>query len=306
VLVACLVWAPLPDADTTLAVDLSGRLDLTSARGHVRVGVWDRPEVRVRAALGARDALVVRRAGSVVSVVARSHAGVSRPAWLDSAGMKIRARGLRDDVPAAEYEVTVPRALAITVSGMYTSVTVDGVLGGTDVGTFEGEVTVTGGGPARVESVAGSITVDGARGRVDVRSMRGDLTVHRVVGDVDAKSLFGTVALDRVVSSRVTAGSYGGTVTFRGALLPRGRYELSNHSGAIDVHLRPDADLTLELAAAPDKLHLCAPLPNAVPGAPTRRRFVVGSGAALFSVDSFAGDVAVCFDEPSSPANRDP
>jgi len=287
--------------DTTVAIGADGRLDLTNARGYVHVKVWDRPAVRIQADLSESDALVITQSGRVLNVIARSHTGMTRPIWLDTVGMRIRTPNSGRPTGAVDYEITIPRRLALSVSGLYTNIVIDSVEAAVDVGSYVGDITARGGGPARLETVAGTIVVDQANGRIDARTLRGDIAVRRTTGDIDAKSVNGSVSFSDNTSARVVGVSYSAPVSYRGPIQPRGRYDLSTQSGPVFVHIPPSSDVTLELAGSPDKVRSCKPLPSASPGSPSRRRYVYGTGSALMSIDSFEGTVEICFDEGGRP-----
>ncbi|WP_186382316.1 DUF4097 family beta strand repeat-containing protein [Amycolatopsis rhizosphaerae] len=128
--------------------------------------------------------------------------------------------GNRCDV---DYEVVVPRGVAVT--GKVTS----------------GETTVRGAAAADVTSTSGNVLVTDATGPVKVRATSGDVTVamsmaQNVKVDVTSGNVMVTVPRDRY---RVRTGTSSGTQRVDIATDPAGPYELDLNSTSGDVTVSP-------------------------------------------------------------------
>src|SRR5437773_1036894 len=96
--------------DTTLSVRPGTRLDVNNFGGEIAVQVWDKNAVRVEATHSSRVQVSIEGSGSIVEVRARSLRGVPLPGRVD-------------------YRITVPRWMALVLSGIYTDVSVEGSRG---------------------------------------------------------------------------------------------------------------------------------------------------------------------------------
>src|SRR5262249_56959228 len=86
--------------------------------------------------------------------------------------LAIRSRSTRGGPPRSlDYTITVPKWMAVSVSGTYADVTMDGVGGDVTVDTTRGDIKVIGGsGFISLKSVQGEINLDKARGPRQVRA----------------------------------------------------------------------------------------------------------------------------------------
>src|SRR5438046_5954022 len=92
--------------DQTVQVQKGTRLDVSNFAGEVAIKVWDKDAVRVEVTHSDREAIDIKPGDQVVAV--RSHMLRGAPRSLD-------------------YTITVPRWMAIAVSGTYADATLDGV-----------------------------------------------------------------------------------------------------------------------------------------------------------------------------------
>src|SRR3989442_14419251 len=107
---------------------------------------WAKSAVRVKAENWSRDRVQVSGSEAVVSVKSTGRLGPSQ---------------------VIDYTITVPVSLALTLSGVYTDITVEGSQGEITAETVQGEVKVTGGsGFVSLRSVNGDVSIDNERGRI--------------------------------------------------------------------------------------------------------------------------------------------
>ena len=136
--VGLLASLALQQTDTTVSVGAAPRLELDNFAGTVTITAWNRSEVSVRATHGRRDEVEVETSGNVVSV---------------------RASGRRGPPDNVDYEITVPLAASVTISGQSGEVSVEGTRGEVSVETVEGNITVSDRCDARATStIIGDIT----------------------------------------------------------------------------------------------------------------------------------------------------
>jgi DUF4097 and DUF4098 domain-containing protein YvlB len=261
----------MQQSDTTVSVRPNARLELENFGGSISVKTWDRNQVRVQATHGRRDWVEVSATPSVVRVEAESRVGMAH---------------------TVDYQITVPAAMSLDLSGTYTSIEVQGVQGEISCETVKGDVIVNGGsGRIRLESVEGRIIVSNARGRVDASTVNQGIHLTDVSGDVAAETVNGAIILERVQASAVDAATVNGTIVYDGALRDGGDYVLSTHNGGIWVVVPNNANATVTVSTFNGKLDTSFNVN--LKEATNRKRFsfVIGNGSAKLDLETFGGDV---------------
>jgi hypothetical protein len=270
---ALLALSAVQQTDTTFAVPPSARLQMHNQNGSIKVTAWDRSEMRVRAEHGSRDEVQIDIRGSVVQVDARRRHGA--PALVD-------------------YEITVPRTMALDLSGQETEIEVEGMTGQITAESVDGNITIRGaGGAVEVHAVEGDIVVDGARGGLRISGVEGDITVSNVSGDVSVETTDGDVTLEGVDASNVEVGTVDGAVGYRGTIRDGGQYRFSSHDGDITLGVAPTINATVSVATFDGSFEADPAFKVQVTRLQPSRRFsfTLGSGAARVELESFDGAI---------------
>jgi len=111
--------------DQTVPVTKGTKLDVNNFAGDVSIKVWDRDAVRVEVTHSDREVVDIKPGEQTLS---------------------IRSRSVRGGPPRSlDYAITVPKWMAIGVSGTYADVSMDGVGGDITVETTRGDIDITGG-----------------------------------------------------------------------------------------------------------------------------------------------------------------
>src|SRR3954469_1771920 len=223
-----LLMLALVPTDQTVNVAKGTKLDVNNFAGDVQVKVWDRDAVRVEATHSDRESIEIKPSEQVLTIRSRSTRG-GPPRSLD-------------------YALTIPKWMAISVSGTYADVTMDGIGGDVTVDTTRGDIKVTGGsGFISLKSVQGEITLEKAKGRVELRAVNEGLHLADISADISAESTNGSILLDRIDSPNVDLYTVNGNISYDGAIKDKGLYRLTTHNGliAMPVAERANAILTL-------------------------------------------------------------
>ncbi len=263
--------AALQQTDTTFAVRPGSRLEINNFGGEIAVRAWDRSEVRLHAQHSSRDRIEVSADGQVVTVKASNRRGPPQ---------------------SVDYDVTVPKGMALTLSGLYTDIKVTGVDAEISAETVQGEITVSGGsGYVSLKSVQGAVTLEGCRGRIEVSSVNEGVTVRGCNGDINAETVNGDIKLTGIESSAVDASTVNGDITYEGALRDAGRYRLSTHDGDVNVTIPARSNASVTVATLNGDFESCFPVQ--LTGVTPRHRFTItiGSGSAKVELESFNGDI---------------
>src|SRR5438309_1712676 len=182
--------------DTTVPVRAGARLEVNNFGGEIAVKTWSKSAVRVTASHSSRDRITVDASEQVVRVKSESRRGPSQ---------------------VVDYEITVPAAMALALSGVYTDITVDGSQGEITAETVQGTVKVSGGvGNVSLKSVQGDVTLEKARGRIDLSSVNETIKASQISGDVSAETVNGDISLVQIESANVEANTVNGDIEYAG------------------------------------------------------------------------------------------
>src|SRR5919201_4723103 len=181
--------------DQTVQVAKGTKLDVTNFAGDVDVKVWDRDSVRVQVTHSDREAIDIKQ---------------------DEQTLRIRGKSLRGGPPRSlDYTITVPKWMAVSVSGTYADVTLEGVGGDVSIETTRGDIKVNGGsGFVSLKSVQGEISLEKAKGRVEVRAVNEGIHLADINGDLSAESTNGSIILDRIDSANVDLYTVNGNISY--------------------------------------------------------------------------------------------
>jgi len=271
--------------DTTVTVQPNARIQVQNFAGTITVRGWDRYAVRVVASRSRRDEVRITGRDAAVAIATVSRQGAPGP---------------------LDYEITVPRAAVLDVSGTYTAITIEGVRGPVSATTVQGAVSLRGGdGVISLKSVEGTVTVEDARGRIEVNGVNRGLTLHNVTGDIVAETVNGSILLDAIQSSNVEAVTVNGRVSYDGEIEDRGRYRFATHNGTITVSIPERANATIAAVTYEGSVssRFAIPAPGRDSGSVRRRAtFALGTGSARVEAESFQGSILLA--RPGDPSLR--
>lgn len=287
VLVAALATLSMvQQTDTTFDASGARKLELSTPAGRIVVNGWDRPDVRVHAEHSSRTYVEIRR---------------SR----DGSLIRVRAEARRGPATIVDYEVWIPRGLALEIDADMSDVTIDGVDGDVEVDVTRGDVSLRGGGGSvNVSSVTGKILVEATEGRIEAETAADEIRFVDVAGDVVAESAGGDIIFQGARASTVDVGSVGGRIYYDGAFQPGGTYFFGSHGGAVTIVVPVGTAATFNvstvhglivsrLGAQPDELERG-----------TRHRFDIGGGGPLVEAETFGGRISLV--RPGAVGSRVP
>lgn len=256
--------------DTTVAVEPGTRLRVDNYGGAVQIRAGTDNRVRVRADHASRDRVELERRAGTLTIKTESRRGMPQ---------------------SVDFTITVPKWMAVSVSGVYTDADIAGTEADISVETVQGEVTVTGGkGFLSLQSVEGVVTVRGARGRIEATSVNEGIEVYDAVGDVQAETVNGDVTLHGIDAAVVSATTVNGDIEYDGVIKDSGRYEFGSHNGDITVSVPERANCTVGVSTYQGEFDSSFPVP--LQGVTKRRfSFRLGAGACRLEIDSFQGDI---------------
>jgi len=263
--------APQRQSDTTFAVPAGASLSVNNFGGGIAVHGWSENRVKVHGETGRRGRVEVSLVGNTVVIKTGSREGA--PSVID-------------------LDITVPQSMALSLSGTYADITVDGVQGAISAETVNGEVNVRGGkGIVTLHSIQGSVTLADASGRIEVNSVNENVELSNITGEIKVETTNGEVMLTGIKSSSVDAGTINGDVLYEGTVTDGGSYSLGSHNGDITVSVPEGANVTITAATANGDIDSSFPLPMTSTLGKHRKTFKIGSGSARMELESFQGDI---------------
>ncbi len=277
-LVAMMAVTP---TDQTVQVAKGTKLEVNNFAGDVNVKVWDKDAVRVEVNHSDREVVDIKQGEQTLTV---------------------RSRSVRGGPPRSlDYAITVPKWMAISVTGTYADVTLDGVGGDVAIETTRGDIKVVGGsGFVSLKSVQGEITLEKAKGRVEVRAVNESIHLADISGDLSAESTNGSIILDRIDSGNVDLYTVNGNLSYDGALKDKGLYRLTTHNGLIAMPIGDKANATLTVRTYNGSFRSTFPLTGPAAEKQNKRfTMTLGNGSAHVELESFGG--AISLRRPGEP-----
>jgi hypothetical protein len=273
------VLAAATQTDTTVAVKPGTRLELSNFGGTIAVTTWARNSVRVRAEHSSRVEIELQASGPTLGIEAVHWRGV--PTTVD-------------------YELTVPKWMALELSGVSTDVSVENAEGEVKIESVQGEVSVKGGtGLVTASPIEGAVRVVGARGRIEGSSVNGSVHVERSSGPVSASSVNGEIHLTTIDSEDVEASTINGGVSYDGALKDGGSYRFSTHGGDLVVTVPERANAAVTVSTFSGEFTSEFPIQLQETRKGGRFGFTLGNGDARLELESFQGTIRLR--RPGSP-----
>ena len=277
-----LALASVQQMDTTVAVSRGQRLDVNAFGGEVTVRAWNRNAIRVEATTSGRDRVEVSSSATAVSV---------------------RTQGRHGPPSEITLRISAPPWVGLSLSGVNTSMKVEGVRAPITAETVEGEVDVTGGeGLVSLRSVQGSVTLRGARGRINLNSVNEDVHVSSSAGDVMAQTVNGEIDLQLTDASSVDASTVNGDIRYSGPIRNGGRYSLSTHNGDISLTVAEGTNASVAVSTFSGEFESEFPVPLRGTRQGKGFNFTLGSGSAQVTLESFQGTIELV--RPGSERDR--
>lgn len=211
-------------------------------------------------------------------------------------------RGNRRNISVSvAFNVTVPPATRLRVQSISGSVSAKDVRGDAVLKTISGAVRLAGGGGGgSAESISGNVEVTDASFETpwSASSASGSIVVKRAKARrLDTSSISGNVILEDVECPAVEAQSVSGNILFSGPLARNSRYELSSHSGTVNVGIAGGSGFEVEATSFSGSVKSDFQIKNLEE--PGRGRFnrtlrgVFGDASAVLDLSTFSGSISI-------------
>lgn len=268
------------DFEKTVPADPRGIVDISNVSGRVEVSGWDRPEVSVRAELGA----------GVERVDVTSDHG------LTAVKVVLPHPGHHGD---ADLHVRVPKESEVTVSAVSADVMTSGVLGVQRINTVSGDVMAElAGSDLELKSVSGDVKLKGhgQPARIHVTSVSGDVRLEHGAGDLEAGTVSGTLVVSLDSAHSVRLRSTSGDLHFEGKLMRGADLDATTVSGDLGVRASSDGGYNYEVSTFSGDISNCfgAEATERHHGTGHRLEGTRGDGSGRVHLKAMSGDIQLC------------
>ena len=158
-----------------------------------------------------------------------------------------------------DYDVTTPRATALSAHTGSGSMEIGGILGTVTVGSGSGSIHIDNIGPApRIETGSGHIQATNVHGAAFVQTGSGSIELSLAApGDVSAHTGSGSIHVDGV-SGSLRAATGSGSIQAGGN--PTSEWRAESGSGSIRLELAPEARFNLNVSTGSGSIHTDRPI----------------------------------------------
>jgi DUF4097 and DUF4098 domain-containing protein YvlB len=203
---------------------------------------------------------------------------------------------------SVNYNVTAPAGTRISIESISGSVKVTDIKGDVSANTVSGDVRISGAGRINAaKTISGNVEIADAQvdGALESSSVSGDVVLRRVTARrIDVGSVSGDIKLDDLQCDRVSANSTSGGVSFAGALLRNGRYELKSFSGEVRLALSGNNGFEVEANSFSGEVRSEFDIVTHGTDSTRRGRRTVlngtfGDGSAVLDLTTFSGSIVI-------------
>jgi DUF4097 and DUF4098 domain-containing protein YvlB len=267
--------------DETRKADKDAVISIDNLAGSVTVTGWNRQEVKITGTLDDKaEELKISGDSKQLSIEVR---------YPD------RVRNINE---GSRLTIQVPAGCQLEIRTVSAEVTTDKTEGALEVKTVSGKVTLRGK-PAsvRAETVSGLIDVDVQTDRANLANVSGTIKVAGVRGDLSCRSVSGKIQVDAGKDLKTLGCDVvSGDITVTGQLARKAEWDLSAHSGNVNVELAGKVDARFRLKTFSGDIddvmgHQAERTSKYAPG--KELSFTEGGGDALVKVDVFSGRIRV-------------
>ena len=279
--------------EKSLKVDPKLNLGLCVTEGTVNVNSWNRSELRVFVHDGSKFGFKV----------SQKNEKTGDPIWVNVLGVGPHPGWAGDCLSGGEIEIDVPVNTTVKIKGQATNTTVD---------TVRKAYVQTAGGDITLRNIAeglnastyeGDILVEESKGAVTLETATGNIVVFDAgpsdIGDIlKAKTSGGMISLQKVGHRQLEVNSISGSVSYNGAILSGGSYNLSTMNGSIRLAIPQASNCTVNATYGYGRFETDLPLEiiteNLTPG-PVKKVVgkVGGGGDAVITLVSSNGSIAI-------------
>lgn len=288
----------------TLKVGSNGEIHIGNVSGNITVtrGGGSEATLEVIKTAHGRTPDDVRELLGLVQVDITERGGRAEIKTRYPQGDQYRGNERRRDVHVSvAFNLAAPAGTRISANSVSGDISCKDITGDIVLESVSGSVRVANGGRvAAAKSVSGNVEITDTQieGQLEASSVSGNLLLRSLKArNVEVGSVSGNVVLQDVASDRVEGQTVSGGVQFSGPLARGGRYELSSHSGSVEVTVAGGSGFELEATSFSGSVRSDVDLNSQASDTSRRRqrtiRGVHGDGSAVLELTTFSGNIVV-------------
>jgi DUF4097 and DUF4098 domain-containing protein YvlB len=262
--------------DQRRAAEPDGLVEIENPAGSIHVLGWDKNEVVVTGALGARAEGLEFRGGAHRTTIS------------------VETEGNPHSVKS-DLKIQVPLNSRLEIEGFAATIRIEGVNGPVTAETVNGTITMKGGSKeVDLQSVNGSVEVASPATRVHAEAVNGSVTVREASGEVDASTVNGTLTVIGGTFTRARLETVSGRIIFEGALGKTATLDAESVSGSVDLALAANvsADFSISSFSGDIENELGPPARKASRWTSEKElSFSTGAGGAKVTVETLSGNI---------------
>ena len=216
-------------------------------------------------------------------------------------GDESRRNNRRNINVSVAYTLTAPERTRVSASSISGDIAAKDIKGDLAMESVSGSVRISNAGNvAAAKSISGSVEVLDTQieGQLEVSSVSGTVLVRNVKArTLEASAVSGSVAVQNVACDRLEAQTVSGSVEFGGPLASGGRYELSSHSGDVNVSVEGNTGFELEASSFSGSVRSDINLESRATDTGRRQqrslRGTYGDGSAVLDLTTVSGSIVV-------------
>lgn len=253
----------------TFAVSAPARLSLSNIRGSVEVGPGEEGIIVITASIQANSGDADR---TEIHVEQAQDGAVTVETRFDNGNgwLFVRSRPCK-----VEYRVLLPRACALKVSCVSSSISLQGLKGAFDLKT-----------------VSGDVTLKDLSGRIRAHSVSGGISGQGIAGSTEVETVSGQARLSAAQLSTVEATTVSADAEFHTPLL-EGPYRLKTVSGTMRLIVPPETGCTIHSSSISGRLETSLPITGSTQKGRARGHYELQGGGPTIRFSSVSGDLWV-------------
>ena len=287
----------------TLKVGTNGEIHIGNVAGNITVTRGGGNEATLE---------IIKTARARTSEDARQMLGLVQVDVTERSGRaEIKARYPQDDEyrrhdnrrnihVSVAFNLAAPAGTRLTATSVSGDVSCKDITGDVAIESVSGSVRIANGGRvAAAKSVSGNVEITDTEieGQVEASSVSGNVMMRNLKArGLEVGSVSGNVILQDVTADRVEGQTVSGDVEFSGTLARGGRYELSSHSGSVQVAVAGGTGFELEATSFSGSVRSDIELKTQGSFGGRRQktiRGVHGDGSAVLDLTTFSGSIVV-------------
>jgi DUF4097 and DUF4098 domain-containing protein YvlB len=279
--------------EKTVALAKDGKVVLNNVSGDIEIRSSKENQVRIEAVKVSQASSMdkAKEDAAKVTIEVTSEAGVVQilTRYPERQGGFWGSGSLNVSV---NYKVSIPEKAGVEVKSVSGDVHLEAIGGPAKVKSVSGDAAITGAAGVDVDLTSGDLTLANISGDVYIKSVSGDIKATGIKGSIELSSISGEIDLKDVSDARsVSAKTVSGNITYIGAIVAGGNYELKSFSGNVEMRIPAGSAFDFEASTRSGVVDTDFSVEVSGRISPKEIHGTVNKGGARIRLSSFSGDI---------------